>query len=157
MKLTNQEIEELTTCPKIIINAPKKEPILRQGSWHNGFKLESLDSKYQFSVYTRINEKFEENFSVGLIYKNTHLIRCNGIHGVHKNKIINNNEFNVFHIHKATQEVIEQELDSCSDAQLTNEYATFEEALFFFIKHINITNADEYPYLSNLSQFTLDM
>lgn len=59
---SNEEIEELIASPKRIIEPPKKEIQLQKGHWRNDMKLHSDDGEYDFSVFMRKNEDFEENF-----------------------------------------------------------------------------------------------
>ena len=68
LQLSDQEIEKLINCPKRIIESPKKELQLVNGHWRNDMELQSDDGEYNFSVFMRKNEDFEENFSIGLIY-----------------------------------------------------------------------------------------
>ena len=50
-------------------------------------KLQSKDGEHDFSVFMRVNQRFPEIFSVGLIYhpkddpKKICLLRCNGCQG----------------------------------------------------------------------------
>jgi len=109
--LSDQEIDELIACAKRIVEPPKKEMQLASGHWRNDMKLQSDDGKYDFSVFMRKDEDFEENFSIGLIYKprdirgEIHLLRCNGPHGPH----VMFDHHNRFHIHKPNKRILLQE------------------------------------------------
>ena len=109
-------------------------------------KLQSDDGEYDFSVFMRKNEDFEENFSIGLIYKprdirgEISLLRCNGPHGPH----VMFDHHDRFHIHKADQENLASGIRAERTAYITKEYASFQDALGFFIKKCNIIDAEKY-------------
>ena len=144
--LSDQEIEKLIACAKRIVEPPKKEMQLESGHWRNDMKLQSDDGKYDFSVFMRKDEDFEENFSIGLIYKprdirgEIHLLRCNGPHGPH----VMFDHHDRFHIHKADQENLASGIRAERTARITSEYASFQDALGFFVKKCNIIDAEKY-------------
>ncbi len=143
---SDQEIEKLIVCPKRIIEPPKKEMALANGHWRNDMKLQSEDKEYDFSVFMRKNEDFEENFSIGLTYKprdvrgEIPLLRCNGPHGPH----VMFDYHNSFHIHKANQENLASGIRAERTAYITKEYASYQDALGYFIKKCNIIEAEKY-------------
>jgi hypothetical protein len=49
-----------------------------------------------------------------------------------------------FHIHKITPELIEEEINDPNFAEVTDKYASFEQAFRYFCKYINIINAEKY-------------
>lgn len=144
--LTDQEIEQLISCPKRIIEPPKKEPQLTNGHWRNDMKLQSADGEYDFFVFMRKNEDFEENFSIGLIYNpkgirgEIHLFRCNGPHGPH----VLFEHHDRFHVHKADPENLSSGVRAEREAFVTREYASFQDALGYFLKKCNILEAEKY-------------
>ena len=144
--LSDHEIEKLIVCPKRIIEPPKKEMQLGNGHWRNDMKLQSDDGEYDFSVFMRKNEDFEENFSVGLTYKprdirgEIALLRCNGPHGPH----VLFDHHDRFHIHKADQENLASGIRAEKTAYITKEYASFQDALGYFIKKCNILDSEKY-------------
>ncbi len=146
LQLSDQEIEKLIDCPKRIIESPKKELQLVNGHWRNDMKLQSDDGEYDFSVFMRKNEDFEENFSIGLIYNprdvrgDIPLLRCNGPHGPH----VLFDRHDRFHIHKAEQENLASGMRAERTAYITKEYASYQDALGFFLKKCNIINAEQY-------------
>ena len=85
------EIDGLITCKKRITDPPRKEMKADRGSLRNDMQLESLDGKMEFAVFMRINERFPENFSIGLNFiprdepGSFCLLRYNGPHGEHVN------------------------------------------------------------------------
>lgn len=155
---TQAEIDLLIKCPKVIINPPKREMALIYGHLRNGMDLESEDGLHRFTVFMRINETFLENFTIGLDYVPKDrggrlcLLRCNGPHGEHSN----NRNFDAhygYHIHKAIAKYINKGLKSDIYAELTEEYATYNDALIFFLKYCNIRGAEK--YIINYRQLSL--
>ena len=152
--MKNEEINELITCPKIIINPPKKNFKIINGSEQNSMTLVCKDDKNLiFAVRLRKHIKFFENFSIMLdlyvptLDKEIKLIRFNGNHGgEHTNKVINNLSFDSgFHIHKTTEEALNAGIRPEHYAELTNKYTTFEEALIAFWKDVNLLDdIDDY-------------
>ncbi len=149
-KYTQEEMDRLISCPKIITGPPKKNLKLNRGSKHNNMKLQSKDGKDNFSVFMRVNERFPEIFSVGLMYHPQNdptpitLLRCNGNHGEHRNHAVGAQPFTGFHIHKATVEAIETGELPEQFAEPTDAYAGYEEALIYFMKITNIQNPEQH-------------
>ncbi|MBP7496180.1 MAG: hypothetical protein KA792_00750 [Bacteroidales bacterium] len=143
MVLTQNIIDELITCQKRINKMPV-EWKQDKGHFKVDFELQSLDEQYYFSAFGRYNEKFNENFSFGLVYLPKHikgsyeLIRCNGPHGEHHQFPHHIH----YHIHKATQKNIEKGLKEDCTIEITTEYTNFDEAFHFFARHINIIQDD---------------
>lgn len=146
--------------PKKITKPPKRELFSRQGSLRNDFECESVDSNEKFRVFIRILEAFQEDFSIGLDYidnqgKQLCLIRCNGKHGQHRNHQAGAIAFNDFHIHLATEEAIANGESPEQFAEPTQEYATWQDALFYFVKRTHIIDADKYfTFLNQLNLFS---
>ncbi len=142
-------IQKLINCSKIIDKKPKNNFKLINGSYSNDFTLIDVETrKYKFTVRLRQLQAFEENFSIMLDYyypeqnKIIKLIRCNGYHGPHKNKIIDNNEFIGSHIHIATQEAFETGLQPEHYA-ISASYNTFNEAINYFWNKVKICDKIE--------------
>lgn len=126
----------------------------------NDMRLESLDGTMEFSVFMRRNERFPENFSIGL---NAHpkeepgsfcLMRCNGPHGEHVNSLVDPHPHSGFHIHKAAPENTEEASLTNLYAELTDSYGSYEEALSYFVRTTNIEDAEKYfDFQKQLSLF----
>ena len=146
LQLSNQEIEELIQCPKRITEPPKKDMQLVNGHWRNDMKLQSISEMHEFSVFMRKNEDFEENFSIGLVYHpmevrgDIHLLRCNGPHGPH----VLFDHHDRFHIHKADSKNLDSGMRAERNAYITKEYASFQDALGYFLKKCNIMNWEQH-------------
>jgi len=159
-KYSQEEIEGLITCKKQVIEPPRKEMKADRGSLRNDIQLESLDGKIGFAVFMRINERFPENFSIGLNFiprdepGSFCLIRYNGPHGEHDNAPIEEGHPHFgYHIHNAKAELIETGILPEKYAEITERYASYKEALFQFLKIINIQNAEQ--YFDNFGQDSL--
>lgn len=145
------EIEGLITCKKRIADPPRKEMKADRGSLRNDMQLESLDGKMGFAVFMRINERFPENFSIGLNFiprdepGSFCLLRYNGPHGEHINAPIEEDHPHFgYHIHNAKAELIEAGILPEKYAEITETYASYKEALFQFMKIINIQDGEQY-------------
>ena len=112
-------------------------------------RLESIDGSVGFSVFMRKNERFPENFSIGLIVQPQDepgsfcILRYNGKHGEHINRIFDPEPHFGFHIHKAETTTFEEGLSPELYAELTDSYSSFEEALLKFSEHINLKEDDK--------------
>jgi hypothetical protein len=84
---SQEEIDRLIACPKIVTEPPKRDMKSQRGHRRNNMLLRSEEGGLEFSVFMRINEDFNENFSIGLNYSprdergTVCLLRCNGPHG----------------------------------------------------------------------------
>jgi len=144
---TDEFIDELITCPKKIVDNPKEKEG-RADFLKKSFGLASIDGVYKFNGFITQSLVFDENFSIGLVFnpkdeKGTiTLLRCNGRHG-------GTEEFPhhaEWHIHYADAERINSGLKSEGKITSTKEYSTFESAIQFYIKHINLLPEDRQKY-----------
>lgn len=150
-RYSQEEIEKLIACAKQIVDPPRKEMKADRGSLRNDMQLETIDGAIGFWVFMRINERFPENFSIGLnvIPKDEPgsfcVLRYNGPHGEHVNAGFEEEHPHYgYHIHQAKADFMDSGLLSEKYAEITESYASYEEALFNFLKTTNIQNADEY-------------
>ena len=147
MKFDADIINKLLTCKKKIVQAPGKLK-LERGHYRIGFDMQSEDDNFYFSAFGRYNAMFPENFSIGLIYipkdekRSYEILRCNGPHGEHK--MFPHHVH--YHIHKITTDAVESALKEDCFIELTDKYATYDDALHFFVKYINLTADDIKQY-----------
>ncbi len=66
---SQQDIERLISCAKVISDPPRKEMRVERGSRRNDMRLRSQEGELEFSVFMRVNDDFPENFSIGLEYR----------------------------------------------------------------------------------------
>ena len=158
---SQEEIDRLISCPKEITKPPHKEMRSDRGHLRNDMDLREIDGKADFSVYIRINETFRENFSIGLDYYPgdepgaVPLIRCNGQHSEHNPDPLHGGTAHYdFHVHRVTAAAIDDGASPLKEAHRTEKYASFEEALRYFIRITGIKDADRhFPQLRQPSLF----
>jgi hypothetical protein len=147
---SQDEIDSLISCPKVITEPPKKDMRPERGSRRNNMTLRSKDGDLEFTVFMRINEDFHENFSIGLNFSpkdergTLPLLRCNGPHGDFVGGPPSPQSHFRYHVHRAKAENIVAGLRAERGAELTEGYGSYREALVFFLKEVNIVNAGEY-------------
>lgn len=140
---TDTLIHALIVCPKTIIENPRDSGI-RRGSYKTVFGMVSTDGLYNFSGFISKNTFFQENFSIGLVYVPKEekgkicLLRCNGLHG----EVFGTPHHSFFHIHTVIAEDINNGIKVERNIQKTEEYSTLEDAIQFYVKHINIIPED---------------
>lgn len=159
---SQQEIEDLITCEKKIINPPRKNPQEIRGHLQNNMSLESVDGKHKFEVFMRQSSAFPENFSVGLRYIPKDgttpftLLRCNGPHGPYCGQWPEDHPHYDYHIHKAKEENLKKGLKPEKYGEKTQDFATFQDAIKFFVEYTNIKDAEKYfNFFSQMSIFDL--
>ena len=151
--LTDRQIRELIARPKAIV---KKEPVrgYKEENHHRrcDLELETMPSSDdEFTVFTRQNIVFIENFSIGLRYQTNDpklgtvtLVRYNGPHGEYSLHL--DGHYAVPHIHRITATEIASGSTQPQerDREITDRYSTFENALVVFFADIGATNYGEY-------------
>ncbi len=144
---TNKLIQELISCPKIVVDAPKEMKEGRSGFLKKNFAFKSIDGIYNFNGFITQNLTFTENFSIGLTFNlkedkgKITLLRCNGPHGMTKEL-----HHAVCHIHTAIAEDINEGIKVERSIEQTNEYSTLEDAIQFFVKHISVVPTDRQKF-----------
>jgi hypothetical protein len=112
-RYTQQEIDDLIACPKLVSEPPKREMKLDRGHFRNDMRLKSTDDKLEFRVFMRRNEDLPENFSIGLVFLakdgsgEVVLLRCNGPHGGYNDSFDPGHPHWDYHVHRASAEMIE--------------------------------------------------
>lgn len=161
--MNDEQILHIINAPKKITKKPKKEFQIVNGSYRSDFEVTLIENdKIKLSVHLRKNVKFSEHFSVVLSYyceelqRNIILLRYNGVHGYHKNRIIDDKDFASFHIHRATSEAISKGYNAECWAYETKEYTTLEEAVVKFWEDIKIQD-DIITYFKNCKIVQLSM
>jgi hypothetical protein len=147
---TDAQLEALRGCAKTITGPPRHEMKLDRGSWRDEMRLTSADGAEDFRVFMRKNDRFPENFSIGLVYLpkdgsgELPLLRCNGPHGVYNGVFNEDDPHYAPHIHIATEETISSGKRPESHAEICAEYDSYKEALQYFLRSANILNAIEH-------------
>ncbi len=107
----------------------------------------------------RQNLDFHENFSIGLIYhaldgRKIHLLRMNGNHGETVENPLRPSPHFGYHIHKITpEEIADGAYYEPKFSQLTNKYESFDQAIYYFLKYVNIV--DYSSYFKNTDQLSI--
>lgn len=147
---TQQEIDDLIGCPKVISDPPKRELKLDRGHFRNDMRLKSADDKLEFRVFMRRSEDLPENFSIGLVFLAKDgsgelvLLRCNGPHGGYNDSFDPEHPHWDFHVHRASAEMIEAGLSPEKVATINKDFASYGEAVQYFLRATNVTDAAEY-------------
>jgi len=146
MIFTNELIAELISCPKRLTEAPKVVAP-RKSSSKTEFRMESQDGKYSFGGYITQNSSFQENFSIGLIFYPREekgrfcLLRCNGLHGEH----ISAPHHSYCHQHTVDADDLNNGIKVERYISRVG-YATVEDAIQYYIRHINLRVEDRQKY-----------
>ena len=117
---------------------------------------ESADHKLEFRVFMRRSEDLPENFSIGLAFLakdgsgEVVLLRCNGPHGGYNDSFDPDHPHWDYHVHRASAEMIEAGLRPEKAATINRDFASYEEAVQYFLRVTNITDAR--TYFADLAQ-----
>jgi hypothetical protein len=158
---TQQDIDDLISCPKNFSEPPKKGMKMDGGHTRSDAKLVADNVNGEFLMFMRKNEDFPENFSIGITYHPADgrgeitLLRCNGKHGEYNGNFSLGDPHYDFHIHRATEEAIEKGLKAEKYAAKTFAYASFEEAVQYFVKAVNLSTVDANRHFPNITQHKL--
>ena len=162
--LTDKEIQDFITTPKIIIaRNPAQSYKHESGNRRCDLTLNSTENEKEiFLVFIRQNTKFIENYSIGLRYKTKNkvlgtvtLVRYNGPHG--ETDWSHDGHYNNPHIHCITSEELKSGNISPQEShrKSTDKYNTLEEAIEIFFNDINVVNWSRYFPQLNLTQKSL--
>jgi hypothetical protein len=147
VEYTQDEINDLISCPKEIVDSPKRAATSVQGSRRNDMVVQN-GADGRFRVFMRQSEKFLDDFSIGLRYEPKDappiiLLRCNGRHGEFLGGEADHPHFG-YHIHRAKVVNLQKGLRAERGGELTDEYVSFEEALRYFLSATGIQWTDEH-------------
>lgn len=156
MDLTIDYVEQLIACPKRITKKPRSTMQLTHQTWKNDFEAVSDDLHEYFHIFMSKNNTFPDNFSIGLDWLSADgricLFRCNGIHGGNKKFSHHYKQ----HIHKLNVDFYNSTgIVKGDNPYPTEEYSTFNDALYYFSQACNITDMRKYfPQIYNFELFT---
>ncbi len=118
-----------------------------------------------FSLFVRVNVDFPENFSVGLLYSPNDgrpeipLLRCNGKHGefnAGKNRSRSNHPHWNYHIHRASETTLAAGESAEKYASVTDKFASLDDAVWYFLKEINLDSKDLSAHFSSEGERELE-
>lgn len=157
--LTDELISELIKEEKVITEPPKRDFKVENQHLRNDFQLTSSDGVRRYSVFMRQHINFKENFSIGLVYHHEegtsfNIFRCNGNHGEVIIDILSPIPHFGYHTHWITAELIENNINDPKQSELTKEYASYEQAMNYFCRYVNIKDSDKFfPDISQINIF----
>ena len=155
-RYNQEEIDELIACPKTVSEPPRREMKQDRGHFRNDLRLKSTDQKCEFRAFMRRSEDFPENFSIGLAFLPKDgtgelvLLRCNGPHGAFNDAFDPDHPHFDFHVHRASAAMIDTGLRAEKSATVNRDFASYEEALQYFVRSANITEAT--VHFGNIAQ-----
>lgn len=162
---SQSEIDNLIGCLKRITSPPARMMRLVDAHRRNDMKLaaavEGIEG--EFRVFMRQSEDFPENFSIGLTFYprdqrgEVTPLRCNGPHGDFNSAFDPQHPHSDFHVHRATETAIEQGLRAERVAEATRAYGSYEEAVRFFIREINLRAEDAEEHFREELQMSFDL
>jgi hypothetical protein len=158
-RYTQDEIDNLIGCAKVVCDPPKRDLKLDRGHFRNDMRLKSVDGKLEFRAFMRRSEDLPENFSVGLAFLpkdgtgEVLLLRCNGPHGGYNDSFDPEHPHWDFHVHRASAEMIEAGQRPEKSAAVNRDFASYEEAVQYFLRTTNVTDAR--TYFADIAQGTL--
>lgn len=149
-RYTQDDIDSLIGCAKVVSDPPKRELKLDRGHFRNDMRLKSTDGKLEFRAFMRRSEDLPENFSIGLVFLPKEsigevlLLRCNGPHGGYNDSFDPEHPHWDFHVHRANSEMIEVGQRPEKAAAVNRDFASYEEAVQYFLRATNVTDARIY-------------
>ena len=145
---TQQEIDDLIRCPKVVTEAPR--PSFKDEYRHrsNGFRVATSDGEHRFRVFLRQSLEFVEDFSIGLLYepkdgRSFLLVRFNGQHDIAIEGDDVRTHF-TYHVHLAEAGRVNNGFYDSLPARTTGDYASFNEALEAFFLRTGIPEPEKY-------------
>lgn len=156
---TQEEIDSLIGCAKVVSDPPKRDMKLDRGHFRNDMRLKSVDGKLEFRVFMRRSEDLPENFSIGLAFlpkdgsAEAVLLRSNGPHGGYNDSFDPEHPHWDFHVHRARADMVDAGQKPEKPAAANREFASYEEALEYFLRTTNVIDAR--TYFPDIAQATL--
>jgi hypothetical protein len=146
-RYSQEEIDRLISCAKVISDPPKGKLRPDRGHLRDDMRLKSEDGELEFRVFMRRSQDLPENFSIGLTFLpkdgtgELPLLRCNGPHGGYNDSFDAEHPHWDFHVHRASAGMIEAGQRPEKLAVASREFASYEEALQYFLRTTNVTDA----------------
>ncbi len=149
MSYEQPHLDALVALAKRVSDPPRREMKLEFGHSRNDFRLQSCDGNHQFQAFFRRNETLKENFSLGLDYLPVDgvrfpLLRVNGSHGENNRSFDPDHPHTHFHIHYMVAADLEAGILRARKATISRDYASFEQAVLYFLQLVNVTEGVEH-------------
>lgn len=147
--MTDQKIAELLSLPKKVKN-PSARSKDKPGHQQTDYHIETVDGRYQFTLYLRQSTRELDDFSCGLKWEAkdgevVSLVRYNGSSHVHTNALERDAFDFVCHIHQATERYIVKGKRPDGFAEQTDRYKTLKGALHCLIEDCSISGLRTSP------------
>ena len=154
MLKSDSEIQELIRCRKIFRSKPRK-PVSVNKNITQKFNVYGETDHQEFSVFISHSQTIIQDFSIGLVYENMLLYRCNGFHGTTRAGYFSHKHHAYPHSHTLTLEDIEnaREKHPSQITDLTGKYVDLNGGILHFFINCGIINYTE--YFPNLAQLTI--
>lgn len=153
-KLENYSVDDLIACKKVIVDKDPKIGLKRdQQHFKADMRLTGIDGDLKFTIFVRQHAEFKHNFSIGLNFNGNQgevrLIRFNGAH----KRVMEEIDVPHFYCHIHRENDLENSLNTLNDSAVTDMYESFEEALHYAFRAVNVTNYME--YFKNIDQIEI--
>ena len=152
---SNEHINELIVCEKVLKSKPKK-PVEKNRNLDQRSDVYGKDNDELFRVFVTQSTQMQQEFSIGLMYENHLLIRVNGFHGTTKAGFYTAEHHKYPHAQILTEEDIKssRELTPSHIEDLTGKFSNLSYALLYFFERCNIINYQGYFDLPNKNQMS---
>ncbi len=153
MICNDQDIEMHIRCEKILLNKPKK-PSEKNRNVSQRFSVKATQTGQEYNVFIAFSSRMPQDFSLGLMYEDFLLFRCNGYHGTTKDRFLVSHHAYP-HGHLLTMEDIQNGRGKKPSRiiDLTGKYVDIRTATRFFFQECNIVDSKDFFGLSQLSLF----
>lgn len=149
----DEDIENLIKCPKTIPEKPKR-PAEKNRTITQKFRVCGIENALEFTVFIACSSRMQQDFSIGLMYENYLLFRCNGFHGTTRVGFVTGHHAYP-HGHLLTLEDISngRQTKPSKIIDLTGKYIDQRTATRFFFETCRIVDEEDYFDLRQLSLF----
>lgn len=151
---SNQDIHDLITCNKIFKSAPKRESIVNKNISRK-FSVYSQNDNLEFDIFITSSVRMEQDFSLGLLYDNMLLYRCNGFHGTTRAGYYSFSHHAYPHAHiLSISDIQSGRAKAPSNIEnLTGKYINLNTATLYFFNKCGIIGYEKY---FNINQLTFE-
>lgn len=149
MLYSQEKLDQLISCEKLITGKPKKKMSETDGHLRKDMQMISSSGHDRFSVFMRQNSVFQESFSIGLMFhpgdggSRILLLKCNGPHLASPSGQVSHPHYH-FHIHFADSSSLSKGENSCRNVKITQDYGSFEQAQRYFLTKINVQEWEQF-------------
>jgi len=148
---TDLDIISLIACEKQILKKPSPFSEKNRNITQR-FSVYSVEKDEEFKVFFSYSSKMPKDFSLGLLYKDYLLFRCNGFHGTTKAGFYNHKHHAYQHSHTLTVVDIEKKCGvyPSNISDMRDKYVDINTAILYFFNRCSIINYEEYFDLNQI-------